>query len=258
MDAVQHGKKLLESEQEVFYSLISAAKQVAPASYASAKPITDLVLQVWQKPEEHEAELMTFRGRIVEISRVDFDDPAHLKKYGYDHYYLMILNIPLKNNNVKLAAKGKEEGETTATDGSNSKAEKQPILSELPLWFYCHKLPANHTLKSLKYETVDIQGFFLKSVRYQSELEFQQQKQRLLAPIVMGLQATIVPNTTTTAYSNSFLAPLLVSVVAVCLVAGLIFIWRQQHERSTAQQLLPEKIHIEEIKKSLPDRWSDA
>jgi hypothetical protein len=240
-DDVQQKRTLLKGENEVFYELLAIAKRTPDTVFQLAKPLDNQIIELWQHPEKQVGELLTFHGLTRHVARIAVEDPALAQRLGFDHYYYLELFVPLKIPTIIQIPKQKEE---ETPEGAKGPQEFDKIhFDSMPLVFYFHQLPPGETVQSLKNKQVEVRGFFLKSWRYQSNVELSNKKHAsLLGPLLMGNQPLVLIPTPLAGANIPGL--LILSIVGGSVLIGIIYLWLNHSDRNKRPLRIPDKIEV--------------
>lgn len=207
-----NGAAISADEGECFYRLLALLKKekAADLKELEAKPF-DLTAML-QRPDELLGQAFTVSGTARRIQKVSVPEQFR-ERLGLEHYYEVLLFLPLENQAIRLSSKPNDKDAPTFTDG-------------FPVTVNVARLPPELEPGRDVYHHVRVKGVFFKLWAYQSEfIKAHDKNQRQPSPLLMATDIAVLPNAVASGWS-AWTPTLLMFAVILGVMIVWFFAWR--------------------------------
>ncbi|MFT5304227.1 MAG: hypothetical protein ACI814_005052 [Mariniblastus sp.] len=234
IDSIQSNntKPLGSADAEAFFQLMGAIKSMDSVFDDSIGPKLGFT-ELMQKSESNFGEAVRIRGMVRSCSEITIPHPDIRKRLGVSKYYQLMIFPDLDGAKVVVRSK----------DGGTLDYRKFPVT------ICCTELPAGVGPRQIERTPVEVQGYFFRFWKYQSEKTQNVGVAGQISPLIVTKIPRILPQ-----QSNRLTQIITVFVIAVIFgVAILLLYFRSAGQRrgsgrsSAGAQILdtlPEKIDL--------------
>lgn len=220
-DNVVDQSRLTSFDRECFYQLLAASDRAGakelerrtkdelrrlnanrpPDKQLESFKLVDLI----RDPDEHQGQLMGFRGAAKRAVKVRVSDPDIIKRFGIDHYYEIEVFVDL-GGQFKLYKDSEE------------------VFRSYPAVFCVRHLPKDMPTGESIHAEVFVPGFYLKNWTYASQMSQAEGKDmKQMAPLLVGKQPLlVVPPESSNPYASVIAGGFFIAALAGVWVA----LWR--------------------------------
>lgn len=219
----QNSKRMGQADKNAFFEMLDAVGSIPADHGLNPVSFTDLLTQ----PKENIGNAVALEGHVKKCSIVQLSDPQSKSKWGFDHYYQLILFPPIEGTI-----------EVKNPNGENL------TYRRFPATICVRELPAGLSVEEVEDKQIFVSGFYFRFWKYPSELTTQAGMSGQVSPLIIANQPVVIETDESTL--NIFLESM--ALVILVVLAAVWWFARRSDLKTDAESLgLPDRIDLKGV-----------